>query len=303
MGIINHLYNESNGEKNGRFCYLECYEDEEVFNTLLKEVETWALGKGMEQLIGPLGFSDKDPQGFLISGFDDPMTVLITNHSYRFMIDFMGKAGYGKKLDLVQYKLPVPDPLPEIYPRIAERVLSRGYRVAEFTRTKDVRPHVVPAFNLINETYKHIYGFAALTDQEAKEFANRFLPILNPRFIKVIYDEQDEIVAFIVAMPDMSKGLRASRGKLIPFGFLQVLWAMRKTRQLNLLLGCIKENKRNLGLNTVLAVKVIEAANQAGYKLIDTHLIMESNTKMRAEYERLGAEMYKKYRIFSKILS
>ena len=216
------------------------------------------------------------------------------------MVDFMVDDGYIKKLDLVQYRIPIPDPLPEIYSMIAQRVLSRGYTVKEFTKTKDIRPHVVPVFQLINETYQHIYGFAALTDEEAKEFSNRFLPILNPNFAKLIYDENGELVAFIVGMPDMSKGLRASKGKLYPFGFIQLLWSMRKTDQLNLLLGCIKENKRNRGLDTVLAVKIFNSAKSANFKIMDTHLIMESNTKMRAEYERLCAEMYKRYRIYIK---
>jgi ribosomal protein S18 acetylase RimI-like enzyme len=304
MGIINRVYNEQNNERNVRFCYLETYQDREVFDRLLGEVEKWGRGKGMVGMVGPLGFSDKDPQGFLIEGFDDPMTVLITNHSYAFMADFMEAAGFSKKLDLVQYRLPVDKPLPEIYSRVANRVLTRGdYRVVEFRRTREVRSWVLSVFSLINETYTHIYGFAPLTDAEAHEFTNRFLPVLDARFIKLIVDGEDQLVAFIIGMPDLSRGLRISRGKLYPFGFIPVLWSMRRTRQLNLLLGCIRESHRNRGLDSVLAVKLMGAARAAGYRVLDTHCVMENNLPMRAEYERLNADQYKKYRIFSKSLA
>jgi hypothetical protein len=304
MGIINRVYNQNNSEKNARFCYLECYEDKNVFDLLLSAVEKWGREKGMDALVGPLGFSDKDPQGFLLEGFDDPMTVLITNHSFAYMIDFMEENGYRKKIDLVQYRMPLEQALPEIYDRVANRVLERGhYYVREFKRTRKVRPYILPVFDLINETYRHIYGFAPLSEKEAQEFSNRFLPILNANFIKLIFDEKDELVAFIIAMPDLSKGLRISRGRLFPFGFIPVLWSMKKSKQLNLLLGCIKESKRNRGLDTVLAVKLMQSARKASYTLLDTHCVMETNKAMRAEYERLNAELYKKYRIFTKTLS
>ena len=302
MGIINHAYNRTKGENHARFSYLECYDEKAVFTSLMQAVEDWAREKGSDALVGPLGFSDKDPQGFLIEGFDDPMTVLITNHSYSFMVDFMEDRGYGKLLDLVQYRFPTPDPLPDVYHAAAERVLNRGYRVIEFTRSKDMKPWVKAVFDLINETYLHIYGFAPLTDEEARDFADRFLPILNPAFIKLIVDGDGVLQAFIIGMPDLSKGLRISRGKLYPFGFIWILLAMRRTRQLNLMLGCIRESRRRLGLDTVLAVRMMESAKKAGFTLIDTHLVMENNTRMRAEYDRIHAELYKKYRIYSKAL-
>jgi ribosomal protein S18 acetylase RimI-like enzyme len=303
MGIINHVYNEMHQENDIRFCFLETYEDKAVFDRLIEAVELWGKEKGMDGIVGPIGFSDKDPQGFLISGFDDPMTVLITNHSFKYMVDFMEASGFTKKLDLVQYRLPIDQPLPEIYGKVADRVLTMGkYTVKEFSRTSQVKPYVLAVFSLINDTFKHLYGFAPLTDVEAHEFANRFLPILNANFIKLIFDEHEELVAFVIGMPDLSKGLRRSGGKLMPIGFIPVLWSMRRTRQLNLLLGAIKESCRGRGLDTVLAVKLFDSANKAGFNTMDTHLVLETNKPMRAEYERLNAEMYKKYRIYHRRL-
>lgn len=302
MGIINRTYNEIQNERSARFCFMECFDDKPVFDAMLNAVEDWAKEKGMIEVVGPIGFSDKDPQGFLIEGFDDPVTVMITNHSYPFMADFMEAQGYSKKLDLFQYRFELPDPLPEIYHKIAERVLLKGYKAIEFTNTKDIKPWVSPVFELINSSYQKIYGFSALTDEEAHEFSNRFLPILNPRFVKLVLDSGDKLVAFLIAMPDMSKGLKACNGRLFPFGFIPVLWSMKTSRQLNLMLGGIEESKRNLGLDSLMGVKMIDSAAKSGFNMMDSHVVLETNVKSRAEFERLGARMYKKYRIYHRMI-
>ncbi|MDV7401355.1 hypothetical protein RZS08_58600, partial [Arthrospira platensis SPKY1] len=100
-------------------------------------------------------------------------------------------------------------------------------------------------------------------------FSNRFLPILNPGFVKLILDANDKLVAFVIGMPDMSKGLRMAGGRLFPFGFIPVLWSMKTSRQLNLMLGGVEESKRNLGLDSLMAVKMIDSAAKSGFKVLD----------------------------------
>lgn len=302
MGIINHTYNAGHNEKNARFCFAECYNDSEVFDTLIQAVEKWAIEKGMQKIVGPLGFSDKDPQGFLIEGFDDPMTVIVTNCSLPYMVGFTEQQGYTKKLDLVQYRSKVPEDVPDILVKIAERALSRGFRILEFKKSKNVRPYVKPVFDLINETYTDIYGFAPLLDIESKEFSERFLPLLNPEYIKVVVDSQNVVVAFVVAMPDISEGFRKANGRLFPFGFIPILRSFKKSGQLNLLLGCVKTSLRNSGLHALMAVSMYESAHKGNLTFIDSHLVMEDNTKMRAVMERHHHEIYKKYRVFEKDL-
>ncbi len=302
MGIINHSYNESHNENNGRFCFMECYDDDEVFDILIKSVENWAREKGMVQLVGPLGFSDKDPEGFLIYGFDDPVTVLVSNCSFPYMITKTERNGYIKKEDMVEYRIDVPQKTPEIYETVYKRTMQRGYTIYEFTKSRQIVPFVKQIFDLINTTYYDISGFSPITDREVDEFAKRFLPLVNPDFVKVITNQQDEIVAFIAAMPDISNGLRRAHGKLFPFGFIPILYSLKRSKQLNLLLGCISENIRSVGLNALLTCKMFEAARRNKIEIIDSHLVMETNMKMRAELERVNGVIYKKYRIFKKEL-
>ena len=303
MGIINHTYNTGNKEKNVRFYGLECYDDTQVYDKLITAIEVWGKQKGMDTIIGPLGFSDKDPQGFLIDGFKEPMTVMVTNHSFKYMINHTERNGYKKKLDIFQYSAKIPEKTAEIYTKIAERANRNGYTVLEFKKSKQVRPYVNEVFNLINKTYKDIYGFAPLDDIEAKEFSERFLPLLKPQYIKLVKDETDKIVAFVVAMPDISEGFKKAKGKLFPFGFVHILRAFKKTNQLNLLLGCVDENIRNSGLVALMNIALLNSARANNLTVLDSHLILEENTKMRAVMERMEHRIYKKYRIFEKSLN
>lgn len=302
MGIINHHYNEGHNEMNARFCFMECIDDEEVHDELLKSIEEWARNKEMQKLVGPLGFSDKDPQGYLIEGFEDPMTVMVTNCSLPYMVDHMERNGYSKKLDLFQYRAHLPEEVPDVYINIAERVKKRGFKLIEFKKSKQVRPFVKPVFDLINESYSDIYGFAPLQDEEAKEFSERFLPLLNPNYIKLVMDHDDKLVAFVVAMPDISDGFRKANGKLFPIGFIHILRSLKKSNQLNLLLGSVKNTLRNSGIDALLTVGLFESAKKGKLNVLDSHLIMEENIKMRALIERQEHTIYKKYRIFEKIL-
>lgn len=302
MGIINHTYNAGHNEKDARFCFAECYNDSKVYDALLNAVEKWGKEKAMRKLVGPLGFSDKDPQGYLIEGFEDPMTVMVTNCSMPYMVEFTENNGFKKKIDLFQYRSKIPELVPELYTKIANRVLSRGYRILEFNKSKNVKPYVKPVFDLINESYVDIYGFAPLQEIESKEFSERFLPLLNPEYIKIIVDKDDKLVAFVVAMPDISEGFRKAKGKLLPFGFIHILRSFKKAKQLNLLLGCVKSNMRNSGIDALLAVSMFESANKGQLKILDSHLIMEENTNMRALMERMEHVIYKKYRIYEKEL-
>lgn len=302
MGIINHLYNQANEEKAGRFCFMECFDDAEVFDALLHAVESWAVEKGMSKMVGPLGFSDKDPQGFLIEGFEDPVTVMITNCSLPYMRTHLERNGYLKKIDLFQYRLEIPESIPEVYLKITERVRSRGFEIIPFRKTRQVKPYIQPVFDLINETYGDIYGFVPLTKRESREFADRFLPLLDVQYIKLIKDQNDDLVGFVVAMPDIGPGLRKAKGRIFPLGFIHLLRSMKKSTQMNLLLGCVKNSTQNSGLDAYLAVELFESAKKNNLKVIDSHLVMEKNVKMRATFERLGGTCYKKYRIFQRDL-
>lgn len=301
MGIINNRYNAIHNENHGRFCFMESYNEPEVFHALITSVEDWARKKGMTHLVGPLGFSDKDPQGFQIEGFEYPLFITAANNS-PYMVSLIESEGYGKKIDLVNYLVKMPEELPEIYRRVIDRVgKTSEYKIVEFTTKKELRQVIVPALELMNETFSEIYGFVPLTDKEKVEFANRYIPILDPKYIKVVMSD-GQMAGFAVGMPDVSPGIRACRGRLIPFGLLQVLRESRRTKKLMMMLGGVKKEYRGRGLDVLMGVKILESAIKSRMELIDSHLVLEDNHKMRAEYERVGGKVVKKFRIYQKSL-
>lgn len=303
MGLISYKYNEANDVKDGRFSFMETYSDPEVAEALLSKVEEWSRSKGMNKLVGPLAFSDKDPQGMLIEGFDQPV-VIASNCNFPYQVELLENLDYRKETDLVVYQIAIPDQFPEIYKKIQVRFLTNqsNIRLFEFTSRRKVKPYIHPVLKLVNETFSEIYGFLPFREEEMDDFANRYLYLINPRFIKIMINENDEVVAFVIGMADIGKGLQKARGRLIPFGFIHVLLAARRSKQLNLLLGGIKEKYRGRGLDVMMGIRLIESARSLGKQTIDSHLELEDNHKVRAEMERMGGKVYKRYRIFQKAL-
>lgn len=301
MGIINRRYNEIHNEKHGRFCFMECYEDQEVFHTLISVVEEWARKLGMIRMIGPLGFSDKDPQGFQIEGFEHPSFIVsATNNPY--MPLMLEREGYEKKVDLVNYFIKMPEKLPEIYERAYSRLTRNNqFRILEFDKKKQIRPYIIPALELMNETFMEIYGFVPLEDKEKMDLAKKYLTIIDPKYVKMV-EIQGKTVGFAVGIPDISPGIKAAKGKLLPFGFLKILKASKESKKLLMMLGGIKKEYRGQGIDVLMGVKIIESCIKHKMDAIDVHLVLETNKTMRAECERVGGQILKKWRIYQKSL-
>jgi hypothetical protein len=303
MGIINTRFNEYRKEKVARFGYLETGEDAEVIHALLSRVEEWARAQGMTRIVGPYGFSDQDPEGFLVEGFANRATIA-TYYNFEWMPKMVENEGYAKDCDYYVYKLDVPKEMPEFYQKIYERAQKRGdFTAVEFRKRKEIKPWVRPILTLMNECYtgSDIYGYAPLDEKEMDDLAKRYLPILDPRFVKVV-TKDGEPVAFVIGMPDLTEGIQKAKGRLLPFGFIKILRAARKTRQLDLLLGAVREKYRGMGLDVIMGYRMISSAQEAGMEFMDTHHEMEANVRVRAIMERMGGKLYKRFRVYQKNL-
>lgn len=303
MGIINPRYNEHRDEQTARWAYLETWKEREVIHALLERIEEWARAKDMTRIVGPYGFSDQDPEGYLIMGLEHRATIA-TYCNYNWMPGMIEDEGYTKDIDYFVYKFEVPGEVPDFYRKIHARVMKRGnFELMEFSKRRDLKPWVKPVLRLLNETYtgSDIYGYTPLDEKEMEALARRYLPILDPRFIKIVR-VGDELVAFIIGMPDLTEGIQKARGRLLPFGVLKIIRAAKRTKQLDLLLGGIKEEYRGRGLDVLMGESMIISANKAGLETIDSHHEMETNTAVRAEMERMGGEVYKIFRVWQKDL-
>ncbi len=299
MGIIHNQYNELRNENSARFGYFDCIDNQEVAHTLFSFIQDWVDQKGKTLLVGPYGFSDKDIQGLLIEGFSHlPLIDSACNPPY--IIKLIENEGFVKEIDCMTYRFSVNLALPELYYRIVKRSnYSNHFELIEFTSRKQLKPYIIPVLQLVNKTYNHLYGFVPMSDTEIQELASRYLPIIDPRFVKLI-EKDGEVISFIVAIPNLSIGIQKSKGYLFPIGIFQILIATKKARQLDLMLGAVRRDYQGTGLEVVMGISLIESARKADFKDMETHLILENNNKMRSEFERLKVPVYKRFRVFRK---
>ncbi|MBN2378185.1 hypothetical protein JXM67_00060 [candidate division WOR-3 bacterium] len=299
--FINHKVNRLRGERHARFGFFDCEDNQEVASSLLKAAEEWAKSKGCECIVGPLGFTDMDAEGMLVEGFDEQTSISTWWHP-PYTFNLVEGAGYKKEIDWVTYLVDLSRPLPEVYNKVADRLKFRSkYKLHQFTRRKDLWPFAVPVFRLINETYVDLYGFSPLTEEEIHKIAREYIPLLDPRFVKIVTLNGD-VKSFVIGIPDMTPGIRKARGRLFPFGFLHIQSSAKHSKRLDMLLGAVAEDHRGKGLDMLMAVAFHESAVQSGFTHADSHHELETNTRVRGEMEKLGGKLYKRYRIYRKNL-
>lgn len=302
MGIIHHVHNKRQGECTARFFQLDCIQDPVLVHTLIGAVEDWAQAQGMERMIGPFGFSDKDPQGLQIEGFEHlPVIATPTNPAWLpGMVEACGYAGFE---DMVSYRLDIPERLPERYHAVSARSLQQlGLHRVPIRSKRELKPWVVPVLRLVNATYGDLLGFVPMSEAEMRALAAKYMFILKPDLACLIADANNEPVAFVIASPDMSGGLQRAKGRLFPFGFVHILRALRRSKQLDLFLGAVRPDLQGKGLTAALGIGLFDAARRRGLTHLDSHLIMQRNTRMCSELERIGATLWKRYRVYAKTL-
>lgn len=301
MGIINHRHNDHFQGKTARFAYLECWNDQEAAHSLLAGVEKWANERGMVKIIGPFGFNDQDPEGFMVEGFEhEPSITSYVNFEY--INRLLENEGYTKEIDYVSYKIEIPKDIPDFYKKIIQRISrEKRFRLREFSNIRQLKPYIQPCLGLMNECYLGLYGFSFLEERELADLAKRFLPLLDPRFIKIVTLDE-EVASFLIGIPGLAEGIRKSRGRLFPLGIFMIKKAAKKSRTLELLLGAVKQKYRGQGPDVMMGVSMIESAKKAGIEYIDSHHQLETNDRSRSEMERLGGHVFKRFRIFQKKL-
>jgi GNAT superfamily N-acetyltransferase len=301
-GIINHRYNTHAGIRIARFGFPEVPERIDVLAALLHFVEGWATGKGMEKLVGPQGFTEEDPEGFIIEGFGE-IANLATIQNFPSIPAFMEQLSYVKEVDYVVYKIDIRTALNEDYHKLYKWVKrNKDLQLKEFRTKKELWKYIVPVFQLMNESFMTLYGYSPFSDEEIVAFVKRYMPGVDPRFIKCVVNGKEEVVSFIIGIPNMSPGIIKAKGRIFPFGFIHILHARNTSRKLDLYMGAVKEEYRSKGLDVLMGYRILEEAHAAGIEYIDTHHELETNTAVRAEMERGGGKIYKRYRIYQKAL-
>ncbi|NLW18347.1 MAG: hypothetical protein GXY81_01475 [Candidatus Cloacimonetes bacterium] len=300
--IINHKYNEYASDKTCRFGFFDAIDDFEVVKALVNFAEDWGRQRGMKKIVGPMGFTEEDPEGFIYMGFDENPTISCYQNT-PIMNEYMDKLGYGKELDWFVYKMDIAKSLTPLYAKMFERYSrSKLFNLKEFKSKREIKPYIKPVFKLMNESFDEIYGYSPLSEGDMEHLAKRFMMMVDPRFIKGVETPEKELIGFMISIPNFSPGLQKARGRLFPFGFMHILNASKTSTQLDSLLGAVKKEYRGRGVDILIGYSQMKTALDAGFKIVDSHHIMEHNESMRAEMERSGSVIYKKFRLYQKTL-
>ena len=302
--IINRAANEKTGERQVRFGFMDFIDDEEVVDALFDAVAAWGRERGMTEMVGPLGFTDLDPEGMLTEGYDE-IGTMATIYNYPYYVSHMERMGFEKDAEWVEYRITVPDGIPEKHQRISDIVARKfGLKVKKFTSKKKIKEQYGRAiFDLVNEAYADLYGFVPLTDRQIKHYINIYLGVLRLDDVTLIVDSDERLVALGISMPSMSKALQKSRGRLFPFGWYHLLRAINgHSDVVDLLLVAVKPEYQSKGVNALLFSDLIPRYIANGYKFAESNVELEGNANVQKQWEYFERRLHRRRRAWKKAL-
>lgn len=309
-GIINNRANSKWNRKSVRFGWIDFIDDQTVSEALFKAVEDWGRSKGMTEIVGPLGFTDMDPEGMLTWGFEE-LGTQFTIYNYPYYPQHMEKmGGWEKDNDYVEYKLYVPDEIPDKYTRIA-KIISEKYNLHTHKMTKHEVFHEgygQKAFDVINATFKDLYGYSEMTPRQIHDYINMYFKFLDLNLITTVEDwntPDHKMVGVGIMAPSMSRAYqKCKNGRLLPFGWWHVIRALKfqKTDIVDMLLIGILPEYRSKGANALIINELIPWCQKYKYKWGETQVEMESNENVQSQWGVLKPVNHKRRRCYKKLL-
>lgn len=244
-GIIHQ--DELNEKSLVRFGWIDFIDDFDVSQKLVKEVMMWGTAKGANKIHGPLGFTDLDFEGALVSGFDQ-LATQATIYNYPYYIDHYEKLGFEKAVDWVEMRGRLPNEVPKKVSRTASIVSTRfNIHVKKLKNAKEILKYAPGIFEVLNESYKNLYGYYPLTQRQIDYYVKQYFGFIRKEFVCIVVNEEDRVVGTAVSLPSLSKAFQKAKGSLYPFGFIHVLKAFRSNEQLDAFLIGVHPDYQKLG--------------------------------------------------------
>lgn len=301
--IINRWANEHWKHDEVRFGWFDTIDDREVSAALIAKVEEFGKAHGMTHIVGPLGYTDFDPEGMLVEGFDQQSTMpLIYNHPY--YVQHIEALGFKKDADWLEYRIFVPDQMPQKFTRVEEIVKQKyNFKVRPVTRIIIRKENYAQKlFALITDTYKELYEYTILPENLADKYIGFYLKILDLRYITSIENENGEIVAFGITMPSLADALIKSRGRIFPFGWWHLLKALfiKRSEGAELLLMGARSDVRKTGVTAMVVCDMMRKYKKLGVKWAESNAELEENHSIRNHFDAFERIQHKRRRSYKK---
>ena len=302
-GIIQKAANEKNGEKRVRFGRFDSINDQEVATALLKAVEDWAVGKGMDTAHGPLGFSDLEREGLLIEGFDQ-MSTFEEQYNYEYYAKLIENCGYTKEVDWTESKISVPEDYDGDLEKLGDFVMKRyKLRFGPAKNTNDfLDKYADGIFELLDKSYDKLYGTVPFTPSMRKQMISGFKFLLNLKYAAVILDENDKMISFAICFPSIVEAVRTAGGRITPLMLLRFLRAKRNPKVLDLCLVGVDPEYLNRGISAVFAAALMRMLKEGKIEYAETNLNLEDNYDIQNLWKHFGRVNHKRRRAYVKKL-
>jgi GNAT superfamily N-acetyltransferase len=301
-GIINHAYIEKWKNKFVRFGWIDFIDEPAVSRLLLETVEKWAIESGLNGIHGPLGFTDFDPEGMLVDGFEESGTMT-TIYNYPYYPSHLENLGYKKDVDWLEYEITIPQQIPDRIKRAAVAVAKRyDLHSLKVRKAKDLLLYSRNLFEVLNLTYKDLYGVVALSEKQISEYTKQYFSFIQPEYVSVVLDKNEKVAAFAISIPSLSKALQKAKGKILPVGFIHLYRALKKNNIADLYLVAVRPDFQSKGLNAILINDLGTTFLENGIKKAITHPALEKNNKVLTLWKDYETRFIKRRRCFLKIL-
>ena len=297
--LENRRFNDYHGTQQAQFYLFECEDDQEVADALFERVFEWAQGRGLDTVVGPKGFSPFDGYGIQVEGFEHRQMITMMNYNYEYYPRLVGNLGFEKEVDFVScYIQPSDFRLPERVHRIVERVEQRGVlQVLQLRNKHDLRTWAPSIGDAYNKAFVNNWEYYPLTEREIDFVLDTLMLLANPRLLKLILHE-GEVVGFLFAFPDISAAMQRARGRLLPFGILDLLLEMRRTKWVSLNGVGILPEFQGQGGNALLYIEIEKTLQDFAFEHADLTQVAETAVQMRHDLENVGARPYKNHRVY-----
>lgn len=294
VAIINWIEINEQKIKKMRFGWFDFIDDIEVSKSLLGKVIEIGKQNELEFVEGPVGFSNLDKVGVLTFGFDH-IGTMVTWYNYPYYQNHFKQLGYQKSQKFIENHFFVKDVKIEKFSRFAE-ILKKRFKLKalNFTTTNEIMQYADEMFALFNTSYSKLPSFVPMSDAQIDYFKEKYLPFINPHFIKFVVDENNKLVSFSITMPSFSRALQKANGKLFPFGFVRLLYAKKYINEsIFYLIGVAPEYQKK-GITAIIFDEYFKTYQKIGVKKCILTPELEDNTDIHLIWKNFNPVTHKK---------
>ncbi len=302
LAVLDHRrYNAHHQANVAFFYYFDAVDDPAVARALFDAGAAWARARGLTAILGPKGFLRTDAPGILVEGCDC-RAALGMPYNYAYYPALMEAAGFEKEVDYLSGYLSGDYELPERFGRIVERVKERrGYWVKTFANKRELRAWIPRIQRVNNAAFTDVWGYYPVDEAEAAMIAQQLLSVANPRLLKVLM-QGDDVIGFAFVFPDISDALKATDGRLWPFGWIRILREFGRTRRMSANGVGLLPAHQGLGGSALLYTELAATLLDSQAEHCDVAQALESNVKSLGDMNALGVNWYKRHRVYRRDL-